>query len=345
MASATARLSSTTGDGVISLSAPYSPTMRAQSVVLGGSRARMTGGDGGLQRIGAEPVAGLLGLRLGLSERSKAAADQQLVPARAVLVEQQDRLSRGTGPRLQARGLDLHQGDEAMHLGFAGSQAGQDAAEAQRFLAQLRPHPVVAGGRRVALVEDEVDHLQHRGQPLAKLGAARNLEGHLLLGQRALGAYDALGNGRLGDQEGARDLVGGQAADQAQRQGHARLGGEHRMAGGEDEAQQVVADVVVERGIEVGLRRPRPRSRSRGRAPRASCSISFRRRSRSMARCLAAAISQAPGLSGMPDLGHCSSAVTRASCASSSARPTSRTMRARPAISLACSMRKTASMA
>ena len=32
MASATARLSSTTGDGVISPSAPYSPTMRAQSV-------------------------------------------------------------------------------------------------------------------------------------------------------------------------------------------------------------------------------------------------------------------------------------------------------------------------
>src|SRR5450432_1363803 len=57
-----------------------------------------------------------------------------------------------------------------------------------------------------------------------------------------------------------------------------------------------------------------------------------------MARCLAAAMSQAPGLSGTPDSGHCSSAATRASCASSSARPTSRTMRASPAMILADSI-------
>src|SRR5580658_9319451 len=64
-----------------------------------------------------------------------------------------------------------------------------------------------------------------------------------------------------------------------------------------------------------------------------------------MARCLAAAISQAPGLSGTPDFGHCSSAATRASCARSSATPTSRTIRARPAISLGDSILQTASIA
>src|ERR1700688_2360247 len=64
-----------------------------------------------------------------------------------------------------------------------------------------------------------------------------------------------------------------------------------------------------------------------------------------MARCLAAAISQAPGLSGTPDFGHCSSAATRASCARSSATPTSRTIRARPAMSRGDSIRQTASIA
>src|SRR5438477_100856 len=63
-----------------------------------------------------------------------------------------------------------------------------------------------------------------------------------------------------------------------------------------------------------------------------------------MARCLAVAMSQAPGLSGIPDSGHFSSAITRASCARSSARPTSRTIRARPAISLGDSILQTASM-
>src|SRR5881397_3741490 len=62
-----------------------------------------------------------------------------------------------------------------------------------------------------------------------------------------------------------------------------------------------------------------------------------------MARCLAVAMSQAPGLSGMPDSGHCSSAATNASCAKSSARPTSRTIRASPAMSLADSIRQIAS--
>src|SRR5467141_988033 len=64
-----------------------------------------------------------------------------------------------------------------------------------------------------------------------------------------------------------------------------------------------------------------------------------------MARCFAVAMSHAPGLSGTPVSGHRSSAATRASCASSSARPTSRTIRARPAMRRADSILQTASMA
>src|SRR3984893_2818476 len=64
-----------------------------------------------------------------------------------------------------------------------------------------------------------------------------------------------------------------------------------------------------------------------------------------MARSLAAAISQAPGLPGTPGFGHCSSAATRASCARSSATPTSRTIRARPAMSRGDSILHTASIA
>src|SRR5258707_119338 len=64
-----------------------------------------------------------------------------------------------------------------------------------------------------------------------------------------------------------------------------------------------------------------------------------------MPRRFAADISHAPGLFGTPDSGHCSSAATSASCARSSAMPTSRTMRVKPAISFADSMRQTASIA
>src|SRR5689334_23190374 len=64
-----------------------------------------------------------------------------------------------------------------------------------------------------------------------------------------------------------------------------------------------------------------------------------------MARFFAVAMSQAPGFSGMPVSGQRSSAVISASCARSSASPTSRTTRTRPPRSRADSIRQTASMA
>ncbi len=90
-----------------------------------------------------------------------------------------------------------------------------------------------------------------------------------------------------------------------------------------------------------------PASPSSSPRPISAC-LSARIRSRrnpSIARRFAAAISQAPGLRGTPLRGHSASAEASASCARSSAVPTSRTMRARPPISLARSMRNTASIA
>ena len=42
-----------------------------------------------------------------------------------------------------------------------------------------------------------------------------------------------------------RDLIGRQAAEQAQRQRHARFGRQHRVASDEHQAQHVVADVAI----------------------------------------------------------------------------------------------------
>src|SRR5690242_19323274 len=93
-----------------------------------------------------------------------------------------------------------------------------------------------------------------------------------------------------------------------------------------------------------GCSTPPPRRSSSCPSSRVLRSWTSARRRRSTARCFAVAMSQAPGLSGTPDSGHCSSAATSASCARSSARPTSRTIRARPAISRADSIRQTASI-
>ena len=80
------------------------------------------------------------------------------------------------------------------------------------------------------------------GRP--ELGTARDFERHTLVGKRSLGADDALGDGRFGDEERPRDFVGRQTAEQAQRQRDARLDRQHRMARRKDEPQQIVADIV-----------------------------------------------------------------------------------------------------
>jgi hypothetical protein len=74
----------------------------------------------------------------------------------------------------------------------------------------------------------------------------------VLVGEGAFGADDALGDGGFGGEEGAGDLVGGEAAEETEGKGCAGLGGEDGMAGDEDEAEEVVADGVVESGVEVG---------------------------------------------------------------------------------------------
>ena len=178
----------------------------------------------------------------------------------------------------------------------------------------------LAGGRRVALVEDEVDHLEHRrrGGRRARRGRG-HLERHARLGQRALGAHDALRHRRLGDQEGAGDLrrsSGRRAGAASARRAPRR---QHRVAGDEDQPQQVVA----------ARRRPaasRSGSSSCCERPALAADLlvlalerAARGAARRCARCLAVAMSQAPGLSGTPDSGHCSSAATSASWARSSA--------------------------
>ena len=138
-----------------------------------------------------------------------------------------------------------------MDLRLLRSELRQDAAEAERVLAERGPRPVVPRGRRIALVEHQVEDAQHRRQAAGPLRPPGHLEGDARVGEGPLGPHDPLGDRRLRDQEGARDLLGGQTAEQAEGEGDPGLGREDRMTGREHEAQEVVPEVVVHRGLEL----------------------------------------------------------------------------------------------
>ena len=138
----------------------------------------------------------------------------------------------------------------------------------------------------------------------------------------------------FGDEEGARDLLGRQAAEQAQRERDARLGREHRMAGDEHEPQQVVADVVVERRVEIGHGRSLLRPRARGRARSCLRSSSALRRKQVDRAVLRGGHEPGAGIVRHARLAATARARRRARPARGPRRaPTSRTMRASPAIS------------
>ena len=100
----------------------------------------MAGSDGRLKGIGAPAGSELVDP----GQRGLAPPDVEAVPLVAVLVEQQHRRAGGANAGAQAGTLELHEGDEAIHLGLFGRKAGEHAAEAERLAAELGPDPVLA---------------------------------------------------------------------------------------------------------------------------------------------------------------------------------------------------------
>src|SRR5262244_1719420 len=63
---------------------------------------------------------------------------------------------------------------------------------------------------------------------------------------------NSLGDGGLRGKEGARNFLSRQASQQTKRQRNTRFRRENRMAGDEDKPQQVIANGIIQSGIEVG---------------------------------------------------------------------------------------------
>ena len=282
---ATPRLSSTTGDGVTRASPSYSAVIRSQSVSSATVARAWQAAIAACSAYGPTVPPQVLD-RLDVRE---SATDQQPVPPRAVLVEQQHRLTVRPGTCPEPGRLDLDQREQAERLGVARGQGSQHPSEPERLRAEVAADPLLAAGRGVALVEDQVDDLPDGIEASGPFRPGGKLEADVRGRQRALGPDDALGDGRHRGQEGASDLVGAQATDQLEGQRRARVRREDRVAGHEDQPEQVVGEVAVDDLVEVGLARvrlwtPRPvgtcpagcRGAGSGRRPGSSRSCSTR---------------------------------------------------------------------
>ena len=149
--------------------------------------------------------------------------------------------------------MNFHECDEAVDLRLVWSEPRENAAEAESIFAKRGTHPVFTGGGRVALIEDKVDNLEDGRKSNGEIGTARNFKGNARFGERAFGADDALGDGWFGNEKGASDFRGGEAAEKSKSERDACLRGQDWVTGDEYEAEKIVAEVGVICGVECGV--------------------------------------------------------------------------------------------
>jgi hypothetical protein len=190
----------------------------------------MDGGDLGLELVG----------RPGARQQRKTLDGKVRVPERAVLVLQRDERTGSVLPGRRARMVQEHERQQSAYLGLGRHQVNQEPAQPKGLSGQqILP--------RVALVEDQVDHREHPGQPLVQLLRRGNPVRDTGVADLLLGPGDALGSGRGRDQEGRRDLLHLQSGHRAQGQRHAGLERQGRVTTREQQAQTIVRSSVLNR--------------------------------------------------------------------------------------------------
>ena len=257
---ATARFSSTTGEGATAASVAYSAAIRGQSVSAAVRARAWQAAIAACSAYGPARAA----QRLGPLERGEPAADEQLIPARAVLVEQQDRLARRPDARAASREAWISiSATSPCTSGSCGASSARMRPRRSASSHSAGPHPVVARGRRVALVEDEVDRPPApttggpRGSAPRGTSNGTRASASVRLARTIRWAIVASGTRK------ARAISSVVRPPSSRRVSATRASVESTgMAGREHQPQQVVADVVVERGVEI----------RRGGAPPASSS-------------------------------------------------------------------------
>jgi hypothetical protein len=103
------------------------------------ARLRSTTGDGATSRRTQGIRAAGAAQGFGALQRREAAADQEAVPTRPILLGQRNRRAVGRGAGGEPRGLDFHQREQAQHLRLVGHRRGENAAQAAGLGAQAGP--------------------------------------------------------------------------------------------------------------------------------------------------------------------------------------------------------------
>src|SRR5215467_1322184 len=173
---------------------------------------------------------------------SEPANDQRAIPGAAVLLGEEEQVSRFVNPRGQSARLQQHEGEEGVNGGWVGGWvAAENFSETNRLTAQLCARQVRPAVRAVALVEKQIEYVEHAVEPRADLAFRRNLDGDGLFANLPLGTDQTLCDGLGFCKERRRDLLHAEAAYRLQGKGHPCQRRQRRVAAHEDHGKLIVA--------------------------------------------------------------------------------------------------------
>ena len=201
----------------------------------------MHGGDGGLQCVTANRTF----LKRARQQRD-AFLNGRLVPKRTVLFIEWDELARGAGARGAAGIGEEHKREQAGDFGVIREQSVGGAGKADSLCREVEALQLRAGARGVALVEDEIEDMEHRAESLGALLGGWRMKANAGRFDDALRARDALRHGGFRNEKCAGDLCRRETADGTQCERNGRCRRERGMTAHEEQDESVILCVAVE---------------------------------------------------------------------------------------------------
>ena len=170
--------------------------------VFGPGGAGMQRGDCRLDLI--RPAAAVAH---GFVDQRQTLSDHLLVPQRAILIIEQHQRAVGIEARRGSRVLQQQQRSQPHDLGLALEQPQQQPRQAYSLLAKGTADFGGVAGCGIALIENQIDHRGHRGEPFRALRRARRLERHVGIRHPGFRPRDPLLYRRFRNQERTRCLL------------------------------------------------------------------------------------------------------------------------------------------
>ncbi|RAO53578.1 hypothetical protein ONO86_01495 [Micromonospora noduli] len=161
-------------------------------------------------------------------------------PPGAVLLGHRHQLTVRADPCRSAGVGEQHQRQQSGDLGVLGHQPAHQPGQPDRLGGQVGAQQPGPGGAGVPLREDQVEHVQHGGEPVGALRAGGRREPQPTVTDPLLAPTDPPGHRRLRHQERARHLGGAQPAHRPQGERDLRRRRQRRVAAQEQQDERVV---------------------------------------------------------------------------------------------------------